>query len=225
MKQPTAIFVGLAGLAAVLATACGSLPGIGDTGGPPPEHMLGSLRVGSYNYVAACDVFTARDYQAITGRLANGGGATYAARTYQDDDPYRSYDSQCSWRTDDGQPLTLALQEYPTPERSKAEKGAESLRGTDKDATSALGADTYQESTGILITYDGNKRVAATGGDKAIAVRILEAAVNHLRERYEHPSRGLRPGSLDRADRRRAGAGRVRPAHDAGLRVGRRAAG
>jgi hypothetical protein len=194
MKQPTStLVVGLAGLAVALAAACGSLPGIGDQAGPPPEHTLGSLRVGSYNYVAACDVFTAQDYQAITGRLANGGGATYAARTYQDEDPYRSYDSRCSWRTGDGEPLALALQEYPTPERSKAQNGAESARGTDKDATSALGADTYQEASGILVTYRGNKRVAATGGDNATAVKMLKAVLKHLQERFDHASQPSDP--------------------------------
>jgi hypothetical protein len=62
----------------------------------PADPQLGELRVGDFNYINACEVFTPKDYKdKHGGRSDHNVTATFSTRTYGDSDPLRTYQGRC----------------------------------------------------------------------------------------------------------------------------------
>jgi hypothetical protein len=185
----------LGGLVAGALAAC-SVPipsgGRSQLSGDP---NLGALRVGGYNYVAACQAFEQEDFTAILGAEPPGATvrSTFAQKTYADD-PYRIYRSQCEHLG-----LAVEIDHYPTPDQLT--RGLNGIRGRhDKTASNALGLDETQVYTdpdeGTVTAVVDNKIVATRSNsasrDIPAATKLMKMVLRRLRDLAAHP-----PGPLD----------------------------
>lgn len=187
--------------AAVLAVLAALLSGCASPldRGPRPlpgEKTVGDLRVGPYNYVAACDVFTAADYTSLFGPqpLQMPVRATLATRTYQVQDPYRVYRSECQRAN-----VTVAIDQHPTAEQ--LQRGARFLPGAPDNALAkALGVDRERAFSdphdSMFAAVLDNKILKATVNAQ-LGVRLMELLQRRLRALANHPTAALdvtRPG-------------------------------
>jgi hypothetical protein len=213
----------LAGLAAGLLAACATpfRPGGSDL---PGDRNLGALRVGSYNYVAACLAFRQEDYTSIAGpeRPDWNVQSTFATRTYGDQDPYRVYLSQCRH---DG--LSVEIAQFPTAEQLL--RGLNGVQGGHDTAVSnalGLGRDqVFSDPDSGTITVKVYNKVVSTqslrkvqdvsGGAIQRATMLMKVVLRRLRDLAAHPAGPMdvtRPGASVAGRPYLASCGVLRPA-------------
>jgi hypothetical protein len=193
-------------LAAGLLAACAAPFQLGGSDFPGDKN-LGALRVGSYNYVAACQAFRQEDYTSIAGAEPPDWqvGTTFASRTYGDQDPYRAYRSECRHLG-----LIVAIGQFPTPDQYR--RGLRAIHGQHDTAVSdALGLDRdtvfVDTDTGTISVEADNKVVSATSrtplhdvtkADITKATRLMKLVLRRVRDLAAHPAGPLdvtRPGA------------------------------
>ncbi len=188
-KRSIACAAVLAGLAAGLLAGCAS-PFQRGAAPLPGERKVGDLRVGGYNYVAACDVLTLQDFESAMGQesIRTAVRATFATRTYQAADPFRVYRSECERSS-----TTVAIGQYPTAEQ--LQRGERFLPGAPDDALAkALGVDSSlafsDPKSGTFTAVLDNKIVKAMVNSR-FAVPLMKLLQRRLRERVNHPAAAL----------------------------------
>ena len=200
-KRSIMCAVVLAGLAAGMLAGCTSPVQRGSTAAElPGEKTVGSLRVGGYNYVAACNVFRRDDVESITHASIAAVAAqnprleldaSYATGTYHDSDPYRVYISECAWPgtpADSHGTTMLELEQYPTAERLQL--GLRFPGRTDEKLSKALGgamALVDEDGTHFAAVFD-NKIAKLSVAGESFATPLLQAVQRRLREVANKPS-------------------------------------
>ncbi len=171
------------------------------------DGQLGALKAGTFNYINACEVFTAADLDTITGKTSNRQEveATFALKTYNTDDPQRSYTSSCG-RWDDNGALTanhmrVTITNFSYPALQAKDRALISHGGyaTDSSLKSQFGPQAEYSSTVSDLRFEvDNKRVSVVPnypGDAAksrtVATKIAAAVVAKLKTAAAQPSKVL----------------------------------
>jgi hypothetical protein len=83
--------------AALTVVGCGAKDSGGSADNSKATTNVGDFRVGKYNYVDACQIFTAADLDAVTGKHSDQRQITgsYAEKT-DSNDPNRVYTTTCA---------------------------------------------------------------------------------------------------------------------------------
>jgi len=197
----------LAGLAAGLLVGCASPYQGGGPASLPGEKTVGALRVGGYNYVAACNVLTRADLESITHTSITAAlpgqytdvslQAAYATGTYRDSDPYRVYTSTCAWlgTSADTHPK-LELEQYPTA--ALLQLGLRFQAMLDNDLSKALGGvPAFRDPDTRMHAAVIDNKIAKLTATDSTATAILQSVQRRLRELMNKPSPPLdvsRPG-------------------------------
>lgn len=196
----------LAGLAACVLAACAApfQPGSSDL---PGDRNLGGLRVGGYNYVAACQAFRQEDYTSVAGAERPDWQvvSTFATKTYGDQDPYRVYRSQCQHAA-----LNVEIAQFPTADQLR--RGLRGVRGGHDTAVSnalGLGRDQiYSDPDSGTVTVEVDNKVVSAQSLKALqdvnggpiqrATKLMKLVLHRLRDLAAHPAGPMdvtRPGA------------------------------
>jgi hypothetical protein len=196
------VVLAAAGSAAWFMWPKGNAPGqANQTGG---DKNIGSLLAGNFNYLNVCDVFTAADLDKATGQTSNTQevGTIYAEKTYKDNDPQRTYLSECQRFTPAGKLgsdyVTVTLYQFSD---SAVQDKAHRLQSTrkvgkqpDSELAGTFGNDATFVSHALYFTVD-NKDVSVktyflgnASKEKAVAIAVGKAVKAKISELSANPS-------------------------------------
>jgi hypothetical protein len=175
------------------------------------DENLGSLRAGQFNYINACDVFTASDLDDMSGAESNREevDATFAFKTYAKVDPQRTYVSTCG-RWDQIEALAankidVSIEQFSDAAVQAKIQSLESVkkyRTTNADLQAAFGEQAmlldfpFSDSPSLMFTVD-NKRIKIDPHvpDESVARDVImavgESVLRRLRDVERRPSQVL----------------------------------
>jgi hypothetical protein len=172
---------------------------------------LGSLRAGPFNYINACDVFTASDLDDISGAKSNREevDATFAFRTYAKEDPQRTYVSTCGrWDQVDvlgTNKIDVRIEQFSDPDLQAKIQGLESVkkfRTTDAELQAAFGEHAmlleypFGGGPSLIFTVD-NKRITISphlpdeSAARDVVTAVGESVLRRLEDVESRPSQVL----------------------------------
>jgi hypothetical protein len=156
------------------------------------DQQLGDLRVAGFNYINACDVYTP---EAAGVEFDHDVIATFATKTYGEQDPFRTYQSRCQRET-----VSVQIDQFSS-KAVQAKMGA-ILPGfePDEEFQQALGVGAGYNPTLRHLTFAlDNKHVFVKHSDSTIAenearqeiLDIAQAVKKRIEQRAQQPSQVL----------------------------------
>lgn len=182
------VVLAVGGWAAYMLANNTSQTGSNNSGG---DKAVGQLKAGNYNYINACDAFTADDLDAITSKASDRMEVTaqFAKATDNTNDPMRTYTSDCLRKTStkalESDFVRLTIQEFSDPAIQDKQNKLQTLRSAsaytvnDEDLIAKLGADTKPAYT----SSGGNQNLYMTMDNKEIKISMdLITDKDHTKE-------------------------------------------